>query len=337
MSISLKWFKEQIKNVTKSIIENRVEKAVQELENEELTKKEHPAFAIRLVNNVLTVVLKDGNILTKEGADVDDYKKALDSISEDELFEICCSEEVAEEKKKYEEEVKRAEAIINGIELLEELDDFIVEGNVVYLKGIDRSLPQILVEKFIEIVSDYTDYDGDSWEAGEPIIDIYAIEEDEEYIGLKRFFMWCCLNPRAEVADTLYGFLDKNGMKITKQGFFVALRNVVKVEGADTELIHFITNAYNKVKAVWKKKPINYGVYKGSDGDLDFGIIETAKTSPDYIGNLQDLYLNLPEMEENRYTDNWTKTFDIRIGKVVNMPIEECNWSTQDCATAGLK
>ena len=334
MNVSLKWFKEQIKNVTKSIIENRVEKAVQELENEELTKKEYPYFAIKLVNDVLTVVLKDGNILTKKGANVDDYKKALDAISEDELFEICCSEEVAEEKKKYEEEVKRAEAIINGIELLEELDDFIVEGNVVYLKGIDRSLPQILVEKFIEIVSDYTDYDGDSWEEGEPIIDIYALEEDEEYIGLKRFFMWCCLNPRAEVADTLYGFLDKNGMKITKQGFFVALRNVVKVEGANTELIHFITNAYNKVKAVWKKNTRNYYVYIYNN---EYHIATNLSSDGKLIGNLQDLYLNLPEMEENRYTDNWTKTFDIRIGKVVNMPIEECNWSTQDCATAGLK
>lgn len=334
MNVSLKWFKEQIKNVTKSIIENRVEKAVQELENEELTKKEYPYFAIKLVNDVLTVVLKDGNILTKKGANVNDYKKALDTISEDELFEICCSEEVAEEKKKYEEEVKRAEAIINGIELLEELDDFIVEGNVVYLKGIDRSLPQILVEKFIEIVSDYTDYDGDSWEEGEPIIDIYALEEDEEYIGLKRFFMWCCLNPRAEVADTLYGFLDKNGMKITKQGFFVALRNVVKVEGANTELIHFITNAYNKVKAVWKKNTRNYYVYIYNN---EYHIATNLSSDGKLIGNLQDLYLNLPEMEENRYTDNWTKTFDIRIGKVVNMPIEECNWSTQDCATAGLK
>lgn len=41
-------------------------------------------------------------------------------------------------------------------------------------------------------------------------------------------------------------------------------------------------------------------------------------------------------MDDNRYTDNYTKTFDIRIGKRVEMPPEECNWSTQDCATAGL-
>jgi hypothetical protein len=76
------------------------------------------------------------------------------------------------------------------------------------------------------------------------------IQKDEEYQALKRFFMWCCLNPRAEVADKLYNFLRKNSFSITKQGFFVALRNVVTLHGS-TELVQFISNAYNKTKAVW--------------------------------------------------------------------------------------
>jgi hypothetical protein len=54
------------------------------------------------------------------------------------------------------------------------------------------------------------------------------------------------------------------------------------------------------------------------------------------IGGLVELYLDLPNREENRFTDDWTKTFDIRIGQVTSMPMEECNWSTQDCAAAGL-
>jgi hypothetical protein len=54
------------------------------------------------------------------------------------------------------------------------------------------------------------------------------------------------------------------------------------------------------------------------------------------IGGLTELYLDLPNRHENRFTDDWTKTFDIRIGQVVNMPIDKCNWSTQDCAAAGL-
>jgi len=30
-------------------------------------------------------------------------------------------------------------------------------------------------------------------------------------------------------------------------------------------------------------------------------------------------------MKENRFTDDWTKTFDIRVGKVVNMPMADVN------------
>ena len=46
--------------------------------------------------------------------------------------------------------------------------------------------------------------------------------------------------------------------------------------------------------------------------------------------------MDLPNMKENRFTDAHTRTFDIRIGKVVNMPSEECNWSRADCNHAGL-
>jgi hypothetical protein len=54
------------------------------------------------------------------------------------------------------------------------------------------------------------------------------------------------------------------------------------------------------------------------------------------IGGLTELYLDLPNRAENRFTDDWTKTFDIRIGQLTSMPKEQCNWSTQDCAAAGL-
>jgi len=54
------------------------------------------------------------------------------------------------------------------------------------------------------------------------------------------------------------------------------------------------------------------------------------------IGNLTELYLDLPNRAENRFTDAHTKTFDIRIGRPVSMPMEECNWSRADCAHAGL-
>jgi hypothetical protein len=177
--------------------------------------------------------------------------------------------------------------------------------------------------------------------------------------------------------------LSENSFRITRQGFVVALRNVVTLHGSP-ELVHFISNAYNKVKAVWKKNPNEYtvflenGEYKlvhddkltetktftdtlctecdGQGGFEDWDdewtdcdvcngtgeVEEYEYTETVYvnhgqkIGGLVELYLDLPNREENRFTDDWTKTFDIRIGQVTSMPMEQCNWSTQDCAAAGL-
>jgi hypothetical protein len=188
---------------------------------------------------------------------------------------------------------------------------------------------------------------------------------DDEYQSLKRFFMWCCLNPRAEVADKLYNFLKRNSFKITKQGFFVALRNVVTLHGS-TELVQFVSNAYNKVKAVWKKSPDAYEVYL-KDGQYSFIHIDDTYTTElmegeewydeeideyvtsedeevsvkrsdlgELIGNLTDLYLDLPNRAENRFTDAHTQTFDIRIGRPVNMDPGACRWNTDDCGAEGL-
>jgi hypothetical protein len=178
--------------------------------------------------------------------------------------------------------------------------------------------------------------------------------------------------------------LSENSFRITRQGFVVALRNVVTLHGSP-ELVHFVSNTYNKVKAVWKKNPNEYTVflengeyklvhddklfkeetltstecqdcegcgtwydeYEDEDfdcetchgtGEVD-GYEYTTTVAVDHgqkIGGLTELYLDLPNREENRFTDDWTKTFDIRIGQVTSMPKEDCNWSTQDCMAAGL-
>jgi hypothetical protein len=325
-----------------------------------------PYLNVKLVNDVLTIVLKDGSIITKPGATADDFKRARACFTENMLIDLVATQEVVQERKEREDEVKRFKAIHKGFELLSKFSHFRVEGNSVYLSGINRSLPQLLIERFLEIVSSYEHYSVQQTEE--------LLLQNDEFVGLKRFFMWACLNPRVEVANSLFDFLSKNGMKITKQGFFVALRNVVTSHGS-ADLVHFISNAYNKVKAVWKKKPDDYhvflenGAYKmvhtdaltyvmvedcdycngtGIDPECDedtdcpdcLGSGETEvtyhKDNGQLIGNLTELYLDLPNRAENRFTDNWTRTFDIRIGQVVSMPSEDCNWSTQDCATAGL-
>jgi hypothetical protein len=328
MKFSLNWFKskKQEELLSLKIEEQKIKNALflKELQNDEVPNlpvySNIPYKKVKLVNNVLTVLLHDGTILSKSNASADDYYTVKDAITEDEILGVMVVKEIREERIAKAKEYEKAKTLNKGLIILESTGDFVVDGNSVYLKGINRSLPQLLVERFLLIVNEY---DGN----------FNYLQENVEYQSLKRFFMWCCLNPRAEVANELYRFLMENSFRITKQGFFVALRNVVTLQ-TDNEIVKFVSNAYNKVKAVWKKNPDNYRVIE-NNGAYSIEAV-TANPRGTIVGNLTSLYLDLPNMAENRFTDDWTKTFDIRIGKVVNMPTEDCNWSTQDCAAAGL-
>jgi hypothetical protein len=370
--LSLKWFKSAIERTIEKVVENKIEQAFNELDNEEgqTASSYHssgkPYLNIKMVNDTLTIVMNDGNIITKSPATSEHFNAARDCKTESCLFDLVSTQEIKDERRKAEAAYEKAKAIQRGAEYLATLEEFEMKNGSLYLKGINRSLPPLLVEEFLEVVGKHGNTNSD------------------EFNALHRFFMWCCLNPRAEVANDLFNFLKKNSFSITKQGFFVALRNVVTLHGS-TELVQFISNAYNKVKAVWKKKPDEYhvflenGEYKmvhedaiykeetctcsycdGSgtvpcdDYDEDYaedgedscdcyecdGCGEVTKAvcqqNGENLGNLTELYLDLPNRAENRFTDAHTKTFDIRIGRPVSMPMEECNWSRADCAHAGL-
>jgi hypothetical protein len=343
----MQWFKSKIEHAVEKAISNKIDNLMEQEDVEEVSSQK-PYTNIKLVNDVLTVVLRNGNILTKTGATDDDYYKAVNATTEASLYNVCSTAEIMEERRKNEAEIARVKAVQQGIKKLEGLADFEVEGDSVKLAGTGRTMPQLLVEQFIQIVDRAGYYVGFG--------DLEAkLAQDEEYQALKRFFMWCCLNPRAEVADDLYEFLQNNSFRITKQGFFVALRNIVTLHGG-TELVQFISNAYNKVKAVWKKNPDNYHVFvkdnqysfihvddmyeeieEYDQEEEEFYIDTIAKFGlGEDLGSLTELYLDLPNRVENRFTDAHTRTFDIRVGKVTNMPPEQCNWNRADCGHAGL-
>jgi hypothetical protein len=374
--LSLDWFKQTAENAIAKVVANKLESLMEQEEAPVQQSYEKPCLRVQLSNDTLTVVLTDGSVLSKPGATEEDFHAVSNARSIHEVHAILASREVLEDVQKVRAEEARIKALQQGIEVLGCLNDFNVEGSTVYLAGTSRSLPQILVEEFIRVVDRVADEPSQ-----EPFI--VQLNQDDEYVALKNFFMWCCLNPRAEVAHELYRFLSENSFRITRQGFVVALRNVVTLHGSP-ELVHFVSNTYNKVKAVWKKNPNEYTVFlengeyklvhddkltetktftstvcsecdgQGGFEDWDDEWIDcdvcngTGEVDPyEYtetvpvdhgqkIGNLVELYLDLPNREENRFTDDWTKTFDIRIGQVTSMPMELCNWSTQDCAAAGL-
>jgi len=343
---SLEWFKQRVESSVDRILDERIGARIESMldrldgnvpveVDKDLVKtlppeEGKPYLTVKLVNDALTVVLKDGSILNKPNATAEHYQRALVSKSREELINIIEDRVVVQEKVDEVREMHRLEGIKKGFELFGKLKDFKIEGHHVYLSGTSRTIPPLLVEKFLEVIGRHDSVDTTK--------DLEKqLADDVEYQSLKNFFMWCCLNPRAEVAGQLYRFLTDNSFRITKQGFFVALRNVVTVNaGEDNTLVQFVSNAYNKVKAVWKKNPTNFIVVKTDGGVLILESNDIKNPKGTIVGNLADLYKTLPEMKENRFTDAHTHTFDIRVGRPVNMPMKECNWSTADCAHAGL-
>jgi hypothetical protein len=376
--LSLSWFKSKVEQAVEKVITNKIETLMEQDDDNDVPGSDFdidrkPYLNIKLVNDILTIVLTDGKVIAKSNATQQDFAIAKNATTEEELLNLVVCAEVRQEQISRAHQANKVRAIQKGLSLLEANPEFEVKDNTAYFKGINRSIPDVLLEELLRVVNTSNETQ-------------IPLSENDEYLSLKRFFMWCCLNPRAEVADELYRFLKENSFRITKQGFFVALRNVVTLHGSP-ELVHFISNAYNKVKAVWKKNPDKYtvflenGAYKlVHEDDLTVKETYTSTECPDCdgngkfydadtdewydecdncdgtgeveeytysvvvsvehgqkIGGLTELYLDLPNRAENRFTDDWTKTFDIRIGKPVSMPSEECNWSTQDCAAAGLK
>jgi hypothetical protein len=337
MSIfTLNWFKSEKQKELEGL---KVEG--QKLKNEILRKKITPKvvqeenvisshmdiISAKLVNDILVATMKDGRILTKQNATSEDFNNMLHATTESQLNQIFSTSEGISEHAKNEEEKDKVVKIHSNIQILVDSGDFEFRNDAIYMKEVNRSMPELLIEQFASLFQKYNGLD---------------VLRTGEYQSLKNFFLWCCLNPRAEVANDLYNFLYKNSFRITKQGFFVALRNVVTVHTENEEdrnLVEFISNSYNKTRAIWKKKPSYFDVYKQDDEYL-MHLRQKEDSSLTYdgelLGDLESLYKDLPNMLGNRYTDAHTETFDIRVGRVVSMPMNLCDWSTADCSTGGL-
>ena len=315
---SLKWFRN---NNQEKLEKLELEKKEKELELLNLQLKESKKLykMLSLVNNNLTIVLQDGSIISKSNATENDVQEIKLATSESEILRIVKDVNIQQEKVTEELTREDIEMYSEGFELFKYLDDFYTEGNTVYLSGTNRSLPDLLVKKFIEIITRV-----DKVFSEESLQE--KLNKDEEYLSHKKFFMWCCLNPNAQSAEDLYGFLEKHNMKIDKHGNFYAYRRVKTVGNDSKELVDFISNTYNKIKAVWKKSPKKFKVVTVPDSNkyelkqYDFNVEDTEYIC---LGDLEYLYLNLPNMKENRYTSAHTGQEDYRVGNVISMPRNE--------------
>lgn len=203
------------------------------------------------------------------------------------------------------------EQVVINTKTLVDTGDFEVKGNSVYLKGINRSLPQSMIERFIGLAKD-----------------------SKEYNSLKNFWNWIVLNPNVVAAETFYDFLDKYKVNLTKEGFILAYRWVVDKGSADRELVQFVSNQWVKVKKN-KKSPKNFWVWQDDDGTIAILKSKPKKKSDglgSLLGNLDELYKNLDKYQKDTFTDQRTQTFEIKIGTEVKMNRKDTDESTNSCS-----
>lgn len=219
------------------------------------------------------------------------------------------------EKKKLKEELYKLNQLrkdkVNSFSKFPQLE---IRNNEVYLKGLDFILP----DDFLKVIQE--------------------VENPQPYIN---FMYNLSSNPNEEVRNKIFTWVHSNGFKITENGYIYAVRWVVKKNDIP-ELTQFVHSEYTKRK-LQKKSPKNYAVYSVEADDIDtFGIqynsIENSKIATDkfqstnhtLIGNLNDLF---NKQEELVFTDNYTKTFTIKLGEVVSMDRKDCDETSANCSS----
>jgi len=307
------WFKktffgeepsEPIKEAFQEIIEGQNKKT----EKESIEKYYR---TLLFINNTLTVIFSDGSTIIKEDIDESVIKEIDKCSSKEAIVDLLTSKETKEE-------FFKRKSISEKILLLEESGEFELINESVYMKGINRSIPELLLDKFANIALSLKTNNSNTWRE--------ELVNSDQYKAHKRFWQKCCLNPNAKSAEDLYKFLNKHQFKIDKWGNFYAYRRVVSVDKPDSQkdLYEYVSNAYIKVKA-WKKSPRRYSVYKTDENE--YGITDNVATygfqskNNQVLGNLEDLYSKASSEKAGvSYTSAHTGKEDYRIGEIISMP-----------------
>lgn len=157
--------------------------------------------------------------------------------------------------------------------------------------------------------------------------------------GLLNFAKMMYLNPLDHVHKRLYEFVRENGIVVTSKGYMVLYKAVATRDNVPSTLREFVAESVSKV-ARWKKSPSNYDVYEDNEED-SYHLVDTRKNVKNptgfYVGDLKALYDNMSELDHNPdYTDKYSRSMDITLGKPVRIPWEKCDTDPSHACSNGL-
>ena len=310
-------------------VEKQAEILQEEFKREVLAAPMKPFKSCRLVGKTAIVVLHDGTNLSKNSPEL--IGKVRQAQSEEEIIELFTIQEpskIAEIEEPWEKELIR-----DNRKILVDNVDFIVNDGETFLKNIPLPIPAVVLASFIELCEkiDHLEFMESFLNEGEVIEGLDELYE--KYEALKAFWAWTALNPIDSSRRDLLKFVRKNNITITSNGLLVMYRRVVKKKEENHELIQFVSNQYNKIKK-WKKSPKNYEVF--DDGGLVLQEVGTNNGTNSWKGNLEELYLDLPNMQGGTYTDGHTRKKDIRVGQVYKEDEEKIDLDSSRACSSGL-
>lgn len=266
---------------------------------------------VRLPNHI-TVVMKDGNTISRNDCNDELYELVLKNQEDEDTVRDLLLPEFASKKKEYETKM----SFLSG--------DF--KSKYLIVKGVSVYIPHI---SELSVPEDLA-------------IAIYEAEQKEDKDLLNTYLNFWTLastNPDSRARTNLFWFLKKYGMTISLSGLFVAYRNVViKQEGSEisSNLSKAISDAYTKVKMKNKKSPKNYNLLQDKYGEYFLAKLDSDKKGK-VIGNLKELYSKLSEPNISPvYTDSYSHSFTIKIGEPVTMPREKCDSKQENTCSRGL-
>lgn len=161
------------------------------------------------INNTVIVVLSTGKSCQRDGVSDEDFEKICNAKTDEEVLAIM--------DPKYGEVIKEKEENESIIKEVNKSDLLTFTNDAVYWKDVSMlSMPKELVEAVLE-----AENNNDSIK-----IETY-----------KNFWTLMSLNPDEKCRLNLFWFLNRNGLVISRCGFFVAYRNVcsTKEEGIYTD------------------------------------------------------------------------------------------------------
>lgn len=325
------WFKsEERKQLEKlRLKEQELKNDILEYKLDESIKQgQKPYKKLIYTNGSITAVLHDGIVITKKKCDRFLFEQVKDARDESIVRSLLLPdpEPKIEFKEIYTEEEKQL--VKDNLGILREHPDFEIVGDSVYLKGVKLALVPGILASYIELQEKLygLKQSTSSWD---------CLEESallQKYEALKNFWRWTALNPIESSRNDLYSFIKNNNVAITNNGLLELYRRVNKKGNGNKALVEFVSEQYARIKRN-KKAPKNFTVGQDDIGHYQIYYNSFSKNWK-YIGNLEELYLNLPNMEENLYTDNRTGKMVIKIGEVYKESEDKIDLdNTRDCSS----